>query len=57
MAISFGSGAGSDAFSLRVTDLISERQGRAIRTQDYIARRHEIDYAAYVRYRKKLHMQ
>jgi hydroxymethylglutaryl-CoA synthase len=57
LAISFGSGAGSDAFALRVTDLITERQGRAPKTGDYIARRHEIDYATYVRYRKKLQMQ
>ena len=57
LAISFGSGAGSDAFALRVTDLITQRQGRAPKTGDYIARRHEIDYATYVRYRKKLNMQ
>ncbi len=57
LVISFGSGAGSDAFALRVTDLITERQGHAPKTQDYIARRQEIDYATYVRYRKKLQMQ
>ncbi len=57
LVVSFGSGAGSDAFALRVTDLITERQGRAPKTQDYIARRTQIDYATYVRYRKKLNMQ
>jgi hydroxymethylglutaryl-CoA synthase len=57
LAISFGSGAGSDALALRVTDHITERQGRAPKTQDYIARRQAIDYATYVRYRKKLNMQ
>ena len=57
LAISFGSGAGSDAFALRVTHLIAERQARAPKTQEYIARRTEIDYATYVRYRKKLNMQ
>jgi hydroxymethylglutaryl-CoA synthase len=57
LAVSFGSGAGSDAFALRVTDLITNRQGRAPKTQDYIARRTQIDYATYVRYRKKLSMQ
>jgi len=39
-----------------VTDKITERRDKAPRTRDYIARRKEIDYALYVRYRKKLHM-
>ena len=52
---SYGSGAGSDAFSLVVTDAVLERQKRAPATQTYIARRKEIDYATYVRYRRKLH--
>jgi hydroxymethylglutaryl-CoA synthase len=56
LEVSFGSGAGSDAFSLRVTDRITDRQGRAPKTRDYIARRTQIDYATYVRYRKKLTM-
>lgn len=51
---SYGSGAGSDAFSLRVTDAILDRQQRALMTQDYIERRQEIDYATYTRYTKKL---
>jgi hydroxymethylglutaryl-CoA synthase len=57
LIVSFGSGAGSDAFALRVTDLITDRQERAAKTQDYIARRQVVDYATYVRYRKKLHIQ
>jgi hydroxymethylglutaryl-CoA synthase len=56
LLVSFGSGAGSDAFSLRVTDLIDERRDRAPYTQTYVARRKEIDYGTYVRYRKMLHM-
>ena len=52
--VSFGSGAGSDAFSIRVTDRILAARGRAPKTQDYIARRKVIDYATYVRYRHKL---
>jgi hydroxymethylglutaryl-CoA synthase len=57
LVVSFGSGAGSDAFDLRVTEAISERRGRAPQTQEYIARRTEIDYATYVRYRGKLAMK
>lgn len=54
MLVSYGSGAGSDAMALHVTDRISERQSRAPKTHDYIARRTEIDYATYSRYRGKL---
>lgn len=54
LAVSYGSGAGSDAFLLRTTGLIAAAQRRAPRTQDYIARRVEIDYAQYARLRRKL---
>jgi hydroxymethylglutaryl-CoA synthase len=51
---SFGSGAGSDAFSFRVTENITERRAKALTTEDYIARRTEIDYAQYLRMRGKI---
>jgi hydroxymethylglutaryl-CoA synthase len=54
LVTSFGSGAGSDAFSIRVTDKIEARRGLALRTADYIARRTQIDYGMYVRMRGKL---
>lgn len=57
LAVSFGSGAGSDAFIIRVTEAIRERQPRAPKTRDYIARRVEIDYATYVRFRRKIAME
>jgi hydroxymethylglutaryl-CoA synthase len=56
LLVSFGSGAGSDAVSLRVTDRIEERRAKAPRTRAYVERRKEIDYGTYVRFRKKLHM-
>jgi hydroxymethylglutaryl-CoA synthase len=56
LLVSYGSGAGSDAISLRVTEAILERQERAPRTRDYIARRVEIDYATYVRFTRALRM-
>jgi hydroxymethylglutaryl-CoA synthase len=56
LMVSYGSGAGSDAVSLRITDKIVERRDRALRTQVYVERRKTIDYGTYVRYRKKLHM-
>lgn len=54
--VSFGSGAGSDAFSLRVTEQVRAAQARALMTQQYIARRKVIDYATYARFRHKLQM-
>ena len=49
--VSYGSGAGSDALDLRVTHYAQERQNLAATTADYIARRVEIDYATYARFR------
>lgn len=51
LMISYGSGAGSDAFDLRVTDRVLAIRDRAPKTRDYIARRTVIDYATYARYR------
>lgn len=52
LVTSYGSGAGSDSFSLLVTDRLPEIQEKAVKTQQYIARRTQIDYAQYVRYRR-----
>jgi hydroxymethylglutaryl-CoA synthase len=51
---SFGSGAGSDAVSFQVTEKITDRKGKALTTEEYINRRTEIDYAQYVRMRRKI---
>jgi hydroxymethylglutaryl-CoA synthase len=57
LMVSFGSGAGSDAFDITVTEKILEHRDRAPKTQDYIARRTEIDYATYTRLRGKIVMK
>jgi hydroxymethylglutaryl-CoA synthase len=57
LMVSFGSGAGSDAFAITVTEAIEERRDLAPRTADYINRRTEIDYATYTRLRGKLVMK
>lgn len=54
LMVSYGSGAGSDAFDITVADRITDRRDRAPKTQDYVARRTEIDYALYARFRGKL---
>lgn len=57
LMVSFGSGAGSDAFDITVTEKLLERRDKALKTQDYIARRTEIDYATYSRFRGKIAMK
>ncbi len=50
LLVSYGSGAGSDAFSLVVTERVAERRLVAPITRDYIMRRKAIDYATYARF-------
>lgn len=49
---SYGSGAGSDSFSIRVTDLIEERRTLAPPVKYYVERREYVDYAVYARNRR-----
>ncbi|NJM07646.1 hydroxymethylglutaryl-CoA synthase [Candidatus Gracilibacteria bacterium] len=51
---SYGSGAGSDAYSLVVTEQLSERRARAALTAAYLQRTTFIDYAVYAKWRGKL---
>lgn len=51
--VSFGSGAGSDAFSIVVQDAIEEKRELAPKTWDYINRKKHIDYALYAKHRRK----
>lgn len=53
---SYGSGAGSDAFTFRVTEKILERRDKAPKTEHYISRKANIDYGMYVKLRGKLKM-
>lgn len=54
LAVSYGSGAGSDAFSFRVGDRIEDRMALVRPTRDYIAERVELDYAMYARHSGKI---
>lgn len=51
---SYGSGAGSDAYSLTVTEALLERRERAPHTKAYLDRKVLIDYALYVKWRDEL---
>jgi hydroxymethylglutaryl-CoA synthase len=56
LMVSYGSGAGSDAFALEVTHRLRDVRNLATKTEEYIARRTLIDYATYTRFRDKLKM-
>ena len=51
---SFGSGAGSDAFSIRVKDKINDIRCGALSVRDYIGNAEYIDYAMYAKHKGKL---
>jgi hydroxymethylglutaryl-CoA synthase len=53
---SYGSGAGSDAFSFTVTERIDEIRRRGVPIEVYLKRTRLIDYAVYARYRGKLRL-
>ncbi len=57
LLVSYGSGAGSDAFSLRATEALPGRRENAPNTRSYVDRRTQIDYATYARMRGKLVMK
>jgi hydroxymethylglutaryl-CoA synthase len=54
LVASFGSGAGSDAFSFVVQDGALAKRDSAPTVSDYLKRKQNIDYAIYAKYRKKI---
>jgi len=53
---SFGSGAGSDAFSIRVKDKIEKIRCNAPLVEDYIKNAQYLDYALYAKHKGKLRL-
>lgn len=51
---SFGSGAGSDAFSIAVKDAIEDIRNKAPKVRDYIGNAQYLDYAVYAKHKGKL---
>lgn len=54
--VSYGSGAGSDAFSIKVTDNITEKQELSPKLKDIISNKKYVDYAVYAKLKGKLRM-
>jgi hydroxymethylglutaryl-CoA synthase len=51
---SYGSGAGSDSFALKVLDGIEEKRAKAPPLSKFIQRAVYIDYARYLKHRDKI---
>lgn len=56
LAVSYGSGAGSDAFSIEVKEAIKEKQDLAPTVQEMIKNKRYVDYAVYAKFKGKLRM-
>jgi hydroxymethylglutaryl-CoA synthase len=55
-AVSYGSGAGSDAFSITVNDKIEEKRDLAPKVQDMIKNKEYVNYAIYAKFKGKMRM-
>ncbi len=53
LLVSYGSGAGADAYALTATKYLGQARDRAPQTSVYLAREQSIDYASYARMRGK----
>lgn len=56
MAVSYGSGAGSDAFSITVNDEIDQKRDLAPKVQELVEKKSYVDYAVYAKFKGKLRM-
>ena len=56
MAVSYGSGAGSDAFSITVNDRIDDVRNNAPHVTDMVSKKTYVDYAVYAKYKGKIRM-
>ena len=54
LLVSFGSGAGSDAFYIETTDLIGEKRNLAKTTKQYIENKKYVDYKTYCRFTRRI---
>jgi hydroxymethylglutaryl-CoA synthase len=54
LVTAFGSGAGSDSFSIHVTEGIEEKRTKVPNVEKYIGEKKYIDYGTYVKLRRKI---
>lgn len=56
LAVSYGSGAGSDAFSIKVNSEIEDKRDKAPKVMELVEKKRYVDYAIYSKYKGKLRM-
>ncbi|MGZ7070337.1 MAG: hydroxymethylglutaryl-CoA synthase, partial [Methanobacterium sp.] len=56
LAVSYGSGAGSDAFSITVKDKIEERRENAPTVTEMVSKKNYVNYAIYAKFKGKIKM-
>lgn len=54
LATSYGSGAGSDSFSIVVKDMINKKRNKARLIEEMISNKKYLDYAQYAKFRRKI---
>ncbi len=54
LLVSFGSGAGSDAFCFKLTERITDVRDKTLKTADYVQRSAFVNYSMYARLRAKI---
>lgn len=54
LVTAFGSGAGSDSFSIMVSDGIEEKRRKAPSVESFISEKRYVDYGTYVKLRRKI---
>jgi hydroxymethylglutaryl-CoA synthase len=57
LVVSYGSGAGSDAFSIKVLDTIAEKRKHKPMVEDYIRDKIYLDYAKYAKHRRTIKVE
>jgi hydroxymethylglutaryl-CoA synthase len=56
LVTSFGSGAGSDSFAIRVTDRIEEKRANITPVETYLEKTKYLTYGRYAKHRRKIRM-
>ena len=54
LMVSYGSGSGSDAFDITITDKLEKARKNGVQIKKYVDRKEHISYGVYAKYRKKI---